>query len=790
MRAFLCAVEKCLAGIFLLLLVSTPLSTITSWAQSAPVAAFSAYSFGAALNQGKIPETIVCDIYGDSLILGVVPFGVALNGLIPSFITVGLVDSVLADGARQENQSTPVDLSISRRLNLYSGGELAATYILKLVHTGLPVVYINTVNAAPVVSKEEYVDGVIKIIRTDGVVDINTTTSIKGRGNSTWSFPKKPYRLKLSSRQSVLGNPADKDWVLLANYADKTLTRTTLAFALCEDFGIEYNNRTQPVELVINGVHQGSYLLGEHVKVAKERVDIIELDSDDERDSVITGGYFLEADARLDESHWFYSDHGIPFTIKSPEEITDKQLSYISEYINNFEGVLFSDALNDRDTGYVKYIDDLSFIRWYWVNELLKNNDAVFFSSVFLYKQRGDKLKMGPLWDFDIAAGNIDFNGNDNPEGWWVRQASWFSRLFSDPAFERKAYAFWRIHREQLERTINEVINSHTAKLTLSQQINFMKWPILGTYVWPNAVVTGSYDGEVNYLKSWMRDRINWIDAQVGPPTINLISPADGGEMLPSRKVLRWSKGGSAKETLVQVSTSPDFVEDSLLVVVSTSEHTLKINLPLRSFQMYYWRAKFSGEDEAEWVSGSFTVSRPKAPDVALTLVETLPESAVIEWRTADFLTYDIEISFTEDFSGEVMLIEDWEHARYVLEQLAPGQTVYVRVKSVNQGVKSDWSEVRSLTTSLVTGFRRFGDTGFSIYPNPISNLFFIELNETDCIDSVEILDIRGARAFWTETVSGQSVVEFDSTNFAPGIYVIVLRAGARVVNECKVIKL
>lgn len=751
---------------------------------------FLTYSFEISHNSGKIPESIICDIYGDSLIVGVVPYGIDPEGLIPSFAIAGTADSLLVGDIRQESQLSSLDFSSPIRYTLYSESKVVKTYVVKLVHTGLPVVYINTADAVPIVSKDEYVNGVVKIVKPDGTVDINTTTGIKGRGNSTWLFPKKPYRLKLSAKQSVFGYPADKDWVLLANYSDKSLTRTTLAFAIGEEFGMAYNNRTQPVEVIINGVYQGSYLFGEHVKVAKDRVDIKELSPGDESEPAITGGYFLEVDARLDEVNWFYSKEGFPFTIKSPEDITENQMSYIKGYIDSLEDALFSAAPGDPETGYLKYIDDDSFIKWYWVNELLKNNDAIFFSSVFLYKQRNDKLKMGPLWDFDIAAGNINYNGNDDPAGWWVRQAPWFMRLFSDPAFEKKASAFWRSHRRQLEHTIGEAIAAHTGKLALSQEINFMKWPILDTYVWPNAVVTGSYEGEVAYLTSWMHDRLQWIDAQVGPPKIELISPADGADILPSLKELRWTRSGSDVETLIQVGSSYSFDDGSLLASAVTGDEVFHVSVPLQSFNTYYWRVRFVSDDE--WVTGSFTVARPKPPDVVLTISEMVPETAMIEWDPGEYFTYDIEVSLTEDFSEYVMVIEDWADAQYMLDQLDPGQTFYVRVKAVNMGTKSDWSEVRSFTTALFTSLEsQVEEQGVvSIYPNPSTHSFYVVLSIGSEIDNIEVLDLRGMRICRVETRPDQSIVELDGTHLRAGMYVLVLRRGMNVVSERRIIKL
>jgi hypothetical protein len=147
-----------------------------------------------------------------------------------------------------------------------------------------------------------------------------------------------------------------------------------------------------------------------------------------------------------------------------------------------------------------------------------------------MYKERNEKLKMGPLWDFDISAGNIDFNGNDNPEGWWIRQTGWIDRLLKDPAFRNKIDDFWRNQRDHLKSTIDLIIDANASRLGKSQEVNFMKWRILDSFVWPNAVVTGSYNKEILYLKSWIGKRIAWIDTQISPLApnpYNVLSPSD-----------------------------------------------------------------------------------------------------------------------------------------------------------------------------------------------------------------------------------------------------------------------
>ncbi|MEJ1237802.1 CotH kinase family protein [Chryseolinea sp. T2] len=864
------------------------------------------FRFNASDNIGKIQESISCDIYGDSLVIGLVPAGIDRTKLIPEF-NYGAADSVTVDDKIQESQWSDVDFSAPVAYVLHQNGQVAKTYLVKLINTGLPIVYVNTVNNAPIESKDIYVAGKVKIITTGGAVDIDANTSIKGRGNTTWGMAKKPYRLKLNSKASVLGYPADKDWVLLANYSDKTLSRASLGFALGEDFGLEYNCRAQPVELVLNGAYQGSYLLGEHIKVSKERVNVTELSKDDEDDDVISGGYFLEVNAHLDEVNWFYSTHGVPITVKSPEEITGKQFDYIKNYVNEMETTLFSSSFDDPSNGYAKYIDTESFIRWYWVNELFKNNDAIFHSSVFMYKERNEKLKLGPLWDFDISAGNVNFNGNENPSGWWIKMGPWFGRLMQDPAFEEKVYQFWRDHRIDLEQTVENFIDGQASKLAVSQELNFMKWPILNTFVWPNAVAPGSYAGEIDYLKSWLDKRIKWIDAEVDPslrnfdlllpatssvlnvdnnfdslvftwnsaaesadysmnvdllkggvavsswtsgnigkdttrvlnadmilaamktlgveygdtlsmrwrvsatlgsgsnqvhgdansafdlflinkrlPSPVILSPVIGSQVSGSANTLQWGSSHDVNGYVVQISNSPDF--DGEIVSEYTTENYYVVNSPLKSLAWYYWRVmSIAGNDSSAWSVGSFSVSAPPAPDVTLSWQTDGRSDAVIRWNPEGSHSYIIEVSLTEDFSDNLIRVENWDGIEYVLTGLNEGLTYYVRVKAVDADIEGEWSVTRALTTEIVTATEVNMQKDVSIYPNPANGVVTVRVPSGSGIDNIEVKDLRGV-SLLSQTLDTIDGTQVDVGNLPAAVYIVVFRSKGRIVTERKLV--
>jgi hypothetical protein len=381
--------------------------------------------------------------------------------------------------------------------------------------TDLPILRLTTDSGLPVTSKEEYVTGEWSLASDD---TSSGALEIRGRGNSTWDLsPKKSYRLRLEEGQSLLGMPSSRHWVLLANHSDKTLLRNALAMELGERLGMAWTPHTAAVELFLNGRYDGVYLLSENIRVDEDRVNIDELSEEDVSADKITGGYLLEVDFRQDGYTMITAIDELPIVFQDPEQPTPEQEAYIKNYIDELESVLHSDSFADPASGYAAYIDVDSFIRWYFVNEIFRNIDSNMWSSCWMYKPRDGKLHMGPVWDFDLAAGNANYDDAFKTDGWWVREAPWFSRLFEDPAFANRAREIWNeINSDQLPEFL-AAIHTRAASMQQAQLNNFQRWPILETYVWPNYTIPGTYAGEIAYLDEFLRARIEWIDSQLNP---------------------------------------------------------------------------------------------------------------------------------------------------------------------------------------------------------------------------------------------------------------------------------
>lgn len=509
----------------------------------------SSFRFDKSVNP-SLAHNIICTIYNDSEIVGLVPYNTQVNELTATFETEqGAVVSV--NNVLQVNTLTKNDFN-NPVIYTASGANESKSYLVKVVYTGLPAVFIYTDNEAVINSKDTYVNGNIYVYpdETGGLTAFTDVIQIKGRGNSTWNMPKKPYKIKLSKKGSVLGMAADKEWVLLANYSDKSLLRTAAAFETSRRLGMPYTPSGQSVDLFLNEKYEGTYYLTEQIKIASSRVNITEMKSADTTSSKITGGYLLEVDERLDEDLWFRTSHNVPFTIKEPD-LNTPQFNYIRQYVQQAEDALYGNDFTDPVNGYAAYLNTETFVNWYLVNELFKNNDAAFYSSVYLFKDKNGKLSIGPVWDFDIAAGNIDYSHCMYSYSWWVRNSVWIGRLFEDPAFKARVKARWNELKELQINTLTAYIENQAAKLGVAQEYNFKKWDILSSYVWPNAAVMGSYNGEISYLKAWLTNRIAWMDSQLSPKAYHLIAPQNNSMVLldtkkPSLVDFNWSASNNS----------------------------------------------------------------------------------------------------------------------------------------------------------------------------------------------------------------------------------------------------
>ncbi len=393
--------------------------------------------------------------------------------------------------------------------------------VLQTATAKLPLLSIATASGTDIVSKTIYVPGTIALSDTVGGMLVQGGMEIRGRGNTTWDFPKKPYRLKLTTSTSLLGMPANRHWVLLANYSDKTMLRTDLAFALSRMMGMAWTPRSAFVDVQVNGRYQGVYQLVEHVRIGADRVNIPEMKATDTSETNLTGGYLLEVDERRGEDFCFNSTMTrMVFCVGNPETLLlpawARQRAYVQSYIARTDSAIFGSRFTDPAVGYAAYLDVESVVNYYVLQETLKNVDGGLRFGPYMYKQRNGKLFFGPVWDFDLAIGNVNYDGADRIDGWHARKSEWFVRLFQDPVFKARVSERWtQLKSAGTIDSLQRLVYSRANYLSVVQVRNFERWPILGTYVWPNRVVTGSYDGETIALNVWLLGRIQWVNTEI-----------------------------------------------------------------------------------------------------------------------------------------------------------------------------------------------------------------------------------------------------------------------------------
>lgn len=394
----------------------------------------------------------------------------------------------------------------------------------------LPAVFLTTDDPS-VISKDEYVPCTVQIdaSMTDGEYSGTDVlkAKIRGRGHSTWTWPKKPYKIKLEKKTSLLGMAEAKKWVLLANYADESLLRNTTAFEMARSMGsFRFVPHAIPVDVYMNGVYQGVYTLGEQLEVKTSRLAI-----DDSLANKQTA-YLLEiggADPNVDKKGWNYfdlpSECGINIVIKSPDTEYDPEAEYnwTQEHFDYiYDYVCKADEAITTLTDYERYINVDSFIDWFLVHELTYNLDSCFRRSCYITKTTIGKLEMGPIWDFDLAFGNMYL---DNPKyDDWATIGdtdnsyigiTWYNYLMTDPKFREKARARWDEIKDTMVQTAIDTIDSYKPKIMPSAEENFEIWRTLSMAngFQPEVMKDNdTYISQIMYLRSFISSRKRWID--------------------------------------------------------------------------------------------------------------------------------------------------------------------------------------------------------------------------------------------------------------------------------------
>jgi hypothetical protein len=410
--------------------------------------------------------------------------------------------------------------------------------------TNLPAIYLETKGNFNFVEKVEYAAS--KVFVSNNSVVNSYDAGVRGRGNSTWDFmDKKSFRIKFDKKQHFLGLPANaKNWVLIACAVDKTFLRNGLAFEISKTLNFEYTPPCVYVDVVLDGFYYGTYFVSDHISVDKERIDIDEMTPSDIQPPNISGGYHLEIDAYANlEKVYFYTNRGVPFSIKSPDsdEIVPIQKTWIQNHINQLEAMLYTDP----EQAFEKYIDIESAVKYYLLSELTGNCDSYWCIPVF--KKRGDdKLYFGPVWDYDQAfltnervprfAATLD-------TGHGVVQP-WFRIIMQTQTAKKVLSRLWKeVMAKNLKQQLLTYTDETAALLQQSQAINYQRWNSLNRKVWFEDALFNTYNAYIAFVKGFINDRIDWFDEICSTEKFYFLSPSTPGNPLKTWKYITTFQG-------------------------------------------------------------------------------------------------------------------------------------------------------------------------------------------------------------------------------------------------------
>ena len=378
---------------------------------------------------------------------------------------------------------------------------------------------------------------------TDPATGYNGQIGIELRGSSSQLFPKKPYGFETrntdgsNNNVALLGLPKENDWVLHGPFSDKTLMRNALAYHFANQL-MDYAPRTVFCEVILQNQYQGVYILTEKIKRDNDRVDINRLTPEDNSGDALTGGFILKIDksdgggsdgfpSKISALPGQFKEIGIQYHYPKPFEITSVQKNYIQNYFHKFESTLNGEDWLDPMEGYKKYVDINTFVDYQIINELSKNVDGYRISTIF-HKDRDSidgRFKMGPVWDYNLGFGNADYCTQGNPEGWvtsfnticpndfWVIPF-WWKKMGQDLDYQNALKDRWTDLRanEFSDERVLWTVDSMRQIIGSAADRNFSLYPILGEYIWPNYFVGDTYEAEIDHLKDWLLQRMEWMD--------------------------------------------------------------------------------------------------------------------------------------------------------------------------------------------------------------------------------------------------------------------------------------
>lgn len=373
------------------------------------------------------------------------------------------------------------------------------------------------------VTKDEWVNAKISLQLGTKVFasgNYNGSGKVKGRGNSSWGYDKKPYSIKLDEKASLLDIPKTKKYAIVASYTDSTLMRNYITYKAYQDLiGIDYVPKCEFVDVYLNGKYNGIYILVERISIEKNKINIAEADEDN-----ITGGYLIEKNVHGRVNYKKDQVFDCPyqanqvkdyFVLEEPE-IEDTELRReVLQYLNVYMQRLHNSVMGFSSEQYTEYIDEDSWVDFVIVQEISKNIDGNLKTSCWMYKERdNNKLYMTALWDFDLAYGIVNWSNADEErndasdcpgsgtyEDFMIINSScpWIKKLYQQDEFRELLTERYTCYRTTVIAELQALIPEQAAYLAKAEDANNKLWK-------------KNFSLGVANLQTWLNGRLEWLD--------------------------------------------------------------------------------------------------------------------------------------------------------------------------------------------------------------------------------------------------------------------------------------
>lgn len=632
-----------------------------------------------------LPFNVACHI-SQTRITAMLPAGIDLSAVTVNFLSASdimLGDRVLTDGCVLDLRE-PLVLSVKAT----NGESMDVVLDVQTLRTGLPSVALTVDRFAEIDSKTEYFKSTFYIGGGDkAICDYATDLTLlvdaeaKGRGNSSWGYPKKSFTVKLAEKKNLLGLERSRNWTLVSNYQDKTLMRNEIAAQISSIVGLP-TMETRSVDLWLNGVYWGTYLLIEKVEFEKERID---LPDHDEVEDPADAGILLEWDGHVNEvpdwqkgqwrqvtEHTFYDPvadihfirlDGSFIIIQKPSasNILPEQIERAEDIV-----LLVDTALKSRDYDMLEQCIDMeSFAAWYLVEDIMKNMDARFHSSCYMYAGGDGILHMGPVWDFDMSLGNANYGGVNDPSGTHISTSKWYKHLFAVEEFCELVSDMLMIYADELE-AIPDYMEIYAEMLDRSQTYNFERWDILNISVgWnpQNVVEANTYPKQIKLMSDFYVTRLDVVRELVAglgkaaKPSAPVQKPT-GQPTAPTGGVVLWSGDKSTtdgRSLKFMIDFSPavdlsDYAEDG---VVCLTYWISSLNTLTSGHQLELTSSGGSDNGEFSWALNP--AKQMKAGSwqtlyLPISEASRLDRNTVANWGKINFFRIYVHVGSTEQF--------------------------------------------------------------------------------------------------------------------------------------------